>query len=216
MGRRHSGVASLEGLAADVMTAAGELTRDWLARDRKGMVALVQRLAALAATAARGAPTRDPEPACGPGCPHCCHWSPVLVTTLEVFAVVAVAKPVESRATPPCLLLDAQGSCGVHEQRPLTCRGFGSTDLAACLWRAERGHGPVPVPEAAYLMHDAAQAGLARALMEAGLDPGPVDLQRAAPLALANSNLAQGFLAGEPIADRLGGRLPWSGAIAES
>ncbi len=133
------------------------------------------------------------RPACTRGCSSCCHVH-VEATGSEIEAVavlvratrtpealdeltVALARAAdltpEARwaARVPCALLAADGTCSVHEARPLRCRAFHSCSAEACR-RAFEGADVGPVTSAALeRVYDAAEAGLDAALAERGVSP---------------------------------------------
>lgn len=88
------------------------------------------------------APTR--AIACQMGCAWCCaDVSPIAVTEAEVRAVAAATKgTADGRNWLPaaCPALDPKTRvCQAYEERPLVCRGFYSTDAAACERHAAGG-----------------------------------------------------------------------------
>lgn len=146
----------------------------------------------------------DPQPpprACKRGCGWCCH-QPVFLTAPEAVVIVGhlratwsaerigrlcaelSARNAERReqidnrglraAGEPCMFLDEENSCTIHDVRPLTCRGFLSSSAEAC---AERYIDPVaaPPPPIDPHAHTAARGvvhGLSAALTGAGMAGG--------------------------------------------
>lgn len=89
----------------------------------------------------------------------------------ETAARVARMDPAERwRARIPCVFLDEQGSCAIYPARPLACRGFTSTDVAACGEAFANGDHDHPIPgdrdrmAQAILLRRALAAATARAL----------------------------------------------------
>lgn len=139
--------------------------------------------------------------ACAAGCGWCCHQM-VGVTPAEaallgealalwtaedrarlkarVAETAARGRGLDQRgwwaARLACPLLDDGGRCALHPVRPLPCRGYTSADAALCRRSLEGEAVRIPVLAAQWGIYGHAQAGLARALAEAGTDPGPVSL----------------------------------------
>ena len=139
--------------------------------------------------------------ACAAGCSWCCHQV-VGVTTAELALLgdVIAAMPagrqalIQTRAALAmargrgldqgpwwaarirCPLLEDDGLCGVHADRPLPCRGFNSADADLCRrsYLGEKLRAPVLAAQHGIWGH--AQAGLIQALTEAGIAAGPVAL----------------------------------------
>jgi Fe-S-cluster containining protein len=140
--------------------------------------------------------------ACRRGCTGCCHQM-VGITPAEAALLAeglaalepAVRDAVLARAAATaaqargldlrewtrlrlaCPLLDGDGACLVHDWRPLPCRGFNSADADICR-RAFAAGEAVRIPVLAVVFNACAEAqsGLAAALDEAGIDPGPLTL----------------------------------------
>lgn len=139
--------------------------------------------------------------ACTAGCSWCCHQV-VGVSTAELALLgdAIAAMPAERRARIKaratdamakgrgldqgqwwaahirCPLLEDDGLCGVHADRPLPCRGYNSADADICRrsYLGEALRAPVLAAQHGVWAH--AQAGLGMALSEAGITPGPVSL----------------------------------------
>ncbi len=167
-----------------------------------------------------------PRPiACGAGCPYCCH---IRVTTSppEVLAladhirrswpaerVAALKRKLANvdrltrgrdaaqrdRMRLPCPLL-VDNDCGVHEMRPINCRGLASVDVAACR-RAYASHMVGPVPQVA-LQATAADGigyGLVAGLGDAEFPLEDVELIAGLRIALETHEAAGRWLGGEPL-----------------
>ncbi len=167
-----------------------------------------------------------PRPiACGAGCPFCCH---IRVTTSppEVLALADYIErnwPAErvsalrrklanidpltrgrdaaqrDRMRLPCPLL-VDNDCGVHEMRPINCRGLASVDVTACR-RAYGSHMDEPVPQVA-LQATAADGigyGLVAGLGDAGFPLEDVELIAGLRIALETHDAAGRWLGGEPL-----------------
>lgn len=132
---------------------------------------------------------------CGAGCYQCCHQM-VAVSTAELAlvrqAVDALPEPVrgETRARIAdiaergksldqggwwqarlrCALLDADGRCLVHADRPLPCRAMNSSDVSACRRSFDGERLQIPVLAAQHRVHGHAQMGLQEALKAHGGD----------------------------------------------
>lgn len=146
----------------------------------------------------------DPQPpprACRRGCGWCCHqavfltvpeavvviahlrstWSPERLQRLRAALAVRAAERREQIArdtvktsSEPCVFLDEENSCMIHQARPLACRGFMSASAEAC---AERYIDPVaapppPIDPHAHIATRAVVHGLSAALAGAGMAGG--------------------------------------------
>ncbi len=139
--------------------------------------------------------------ACTAGCSWCCHQI-VGVTTAELALLsdtIAAMPPerqtrIKTRATDAmtqgrgldqgqwwaarirCPLLEDDGLCGIHADRPLPCRAYNSADANICRrsYLGEKLRAPVLAAQHGIWAH--AQAGLIQALSETGIAPGPVSL----------------------------------------
>jgi Fe-S-cluster containining protein len=163
-----------------------------------------------------------PEPmACRKGCPTCCHV-PVRTDAQSVIRIVEHVRqswPVVERiklktridahveATkddyafaavadrPPCPFL-VEDSCSVHEVRPMVCRAFNSTDLAACLKAAKMVGGFASIP--AYAMPNmvtvAVQKGMIAALKEKAYGDQSLDFTPAVQYALSVPDAGERWL----------------------
>ena len=139
--------------------------------------------------------------ACKAGCSWCCHQV-VGVTTAELalLAQTIASLPqerqdrIKSRATEAmtkgrgldqgqwwaaqirCSLLEDDGLCGIHADRPLACRAFNSADADLCRRSYEGEKLKAPVLAAQHGVWAHAQMGLIQALTEADIPAGPVAL----------------------------------------
>jgi Fe-S-cluster containining protein len=178
---------------------------------------------AIAETAASDPP--DPPLACREGCAWCCHRV-VGVSAPEVLRVVAFLRDnlsapelqaardrvaqTEARrralrhdgwaaARLPCPLL-VDGRCSVYPARPLTCRGYNSSDAHRCeSFTTSRQHVEVPVhvpqQRLATLMLDGVLSGVT----ESGLRGELLELTAALQVALGEPDAAERWLRGEPV-----------------
>ncbi|MFS8069248.1 MAG: YkgJ family cysteine cluster protein [Byssovorax sp.] len=188
-----------------------------LERDDDDAPAEAARLALdRALSLARAALDREPPSlpiACARGCSSCCI-SKVVVTppealriaahlraTLDADALAAVeariaaaddrtrglvrARRFEEKV--PCPLLAVDGSCSVHEVRPLVCAGWTSLDVSACErhFAAEEEGPSAPIYGLGYEITGAILAGLVQACGDAGLDGSLLELIAALRIALA-------------------------------
>ncbi|RAU21497.1 hypothetical protein CU669_12400 [Paramagnetospirillum kuznetsovii] len=139
--------------------------------------------------------------ACRAGCSWCCHQivgvtAAELALLAETIAAMHPTRQAEIRqraeaamakgrgmdqaqwwaAQIRCPLLEDDGLCGVHAARPLPCRGYNSADADLCRrsYLGEKLRAPVLAAQHGVWGH--AQSGLAEALAEAGIAPGPVSL----------------------------------------
>ena len=204
----------LAGVAEGERRALGPV----LARDEDGAAIEAARLALdRALDLARAAIAREPPSrpiACARGCSSCCV-SKVVITppealriaahlrsTLDPGALAAVtariaaaddrtrgltrARRFEEKI--PCPLLAGDGSCSVHEVRPLTCAGWTSLDVGACeqhfAAEIEIEGQSAPVYAVGYELTGAILAGLVQACADAGLDGALLELIAAVRIAL--------------------------------
>lgn len=101
----------------------------------------------------------------------------------------------------PCALLDGNSACGVHEFRPLGCRGWTSFEKAECdraLAAGEPGHSG-PLDRVALAAASAATEGLEHALRNSALDAGQYELHAALAVALEDSEAGVRWQRGEPV-----------------
>lgn len=143
---------------------------------------------------------------CGAGCYQCCHQM-VGVTAAELelvrAAVDALPEPVRAetrariqdiaergkgldqggwwQARLRCALLDADGHCVVHADRPLPCRAMNSSDVSICRRSFDGERLQVPILAAQHKIHGHAQAGLLEALTACGGDRRMLALGKALP-----------------------------------
>lgn len=165
------------------------------------------------------------KPACAKGCSYCCSHK-VGVTVPEVLAIVAhlqvsperlamvrerVAELAKNplifsdtgkpRARIPCALLEADGSCGVYEVRPIPCRSWLSTDVESCkkhLDGAAETKMVLGVARSGHLIH----LGLVKVMDDIQRFPYLVELTAGLDIALNVPNAVERWLAGEPVFER--------------
>jgi Fe-S-cluster containining protein len=174
----------------------------------------------IAADALAGAEKREPRAkpaACVEGCAWCCYQqvgtavpevariAAYLRDTLSASELAAFlqrlqqAPPRRSSTRTPCPLL-VDNRCSVYPVRPLTCRGFNSSDARACE-ASVRGNGqPVktiyaPQMRLTTLVLDGLRAGVA----QAGLRGEAVELIAALRIALEVPDAIERWLRGEPV-----------------
>lgn len=209
----------LAGVAAGERRALGPV----LARGDEAAPGEAARLALDRALAlARAALDREPpiRPiACAKGCSSCCV-SKVVLTPPEALRIAAHLRAtldagelaaVEARIAAaddrtrgltrarrfeekvPCPLLAADGSCSVHEVRPLVCAGWTSLDAGACErhFAAEEEGPSAPIYGLGYEITGAILAGLVQACGDAGLDGSLLELIAALRIALARPTAAE-------------------------
>jgi hypothetical protein len=167
---------------------------------------------------------RPPPLACKEGCDWCCHLT-VGTSAAEVVRIVeylrqhlsaedfaALRERVrhldverqkrraagESEAGLPCALL-VDHRCITYSMRPLMCRGFNSSDAAACE-QFVQSSGQTTVPLYAPQLRLAAFTldGLLAGLSDSGLAANRVELTAALRVVLEEPDTIQRFLAGEP------------------
>jgi uncharacterized protein len=152
-----------------------------------------------------------PRLECREGCAFCCRKPGVLVTVPELVRILdyvggsssaedrvgleararRYAAQVEGRSfndpTPesvPCPLL-VNERCTVYEVRPLVCRGYNSTSVAACRKAHDDPASMVPMFAVLKDVTDGATVGAAHALKAAGMGDAMVDLGTALHIALS-------------------------------
>jgi hypothetical protein len=166
--------------------------------------------------ALKESPPRAPL-ACREGCAWCCHRR-VGAAAPEVLRIVAylretlspeqwqsllerVQSAAEHRrgAASPCPLL-VENRCSAYPVRPLTCRGFNSSDALRCELALDSDSGveaPVYWPQqrlAAFVLD-----GLRAGLEESRLDAGLLELTAALRIALETPDAEERWLAGESV-----------------
>src|SRR5262249_21283762 len=104
-----------------------------------------------------------------------------------------------SAARLPCPLL-VDNRCSVYPVRPLTCRGFNSSDAHQCeRWVKKRERIEVPIYERQHRLATFVLDGLRAGLSESGLPDDLLELTSALRIALTLPNAFDRWLAGEPI-----------------
>jgi Fe-S-cluster containining protein len=187
-----------------------------------GQAAAVAEDAILAATMTD--PPRNPS-ACQEGCAWCCH-KVVGTTVPEVLRIVthlqttlspegfqaaqrrvtrtheerkALQVNSRSQAGIPCSLL-VDNRCSVYPVRPLTCRGFNSSDARQCELSLDPHNQAVvpayaPQQRLATLVLDGVRSGL----LESGLSGTLLELTAALHIALTRSDAFNQWRAGKPV-----------------
>ncbi len=163
--------------------------------------------------------------ACQKGCHWCCHLK-VSVTAPEVFWIAAYLRreappsqlsavseraarlaqdprifssDAKAEAHIPCPLLSDRGACSVHAVRPLTCRGYTSTDAEVCRRMLDDDSELVTVNEPLARELAAVSLGLLAGIGAAGLQGELLELTAALHIALAEPDALPRWLAGEPV-----------------
>jgi Fe-S-cluster containining protein len=192
------------------------------------VVAIAEQAVEIADAAVRDAIAREPPrvpPACREGCAWCCYktvgtaapevlriaaylrqmLSPEQLRALQVRASElaeqrrALRPDRRARARLPCPLL-VEDRCSAYPVRPLTCRGYNSTDARKCEQSLEPGSQVVvpsyaPQQRLCTFVLDGMRAGLA----EARLDGELLELTAALDIALRVPDAAERWLAGEVV-----------------
>jgi Fe-S-cluster containining protein len=191
------------------------------------VIEIAERGAGLAETATEQAKLREPPArpsACNEGCAWCCHKK-VGTAVPEVLRIVEFLKqslsPAElaevrervvrldeqrrnmtdgwAAARLPCSLL-VNDRCSVYPVRPLTCRGYNSSDARRCEL-VVKSHQPVEVPvygpqqRLATMVLDGLRAGLAESKLQGDL----LELTAALRIALTVPDAFDQWLAGKPV-----------------
>jgi Fe-S-cluster containining protein len=192
------------------------------------VIAVAESGACIAAEATEEALKRQPPRrpfACREGCAWCCHKM-VGTTQPEVFRIARFLQdtlPADAYAATvarvekikqererlridgwaakrlPCALL-VDGRCSVYPVRPLTCRGFNSSEAAACersVVSRDRGKVPIFEPQLriATFVLDGTRAGLA----ELGMKSDLLELNAALGIAFGLADAETRWLQGEPV-----------------
>jgi uncharacterized protein len=225
---RAGPTAALAGLELDTRRAVRVRTVEALRGGRTplALVAAADDAAGIAEAAVRKAERADPPPprACREGCDWCCHL-PVGTSAAEVIRIVQYLRQTlppdefralrervvrlaeQRRALPaadrgrsrlPCGLL-ADHRCSAYAVRPLTCRGFNSSDAARCeQFVTAAGKTAVPLYGPQLRMMTFALDGMGAGLSESGLKGERLELTAALCIALEVPGSVEQFLAGAP------------------
>ena len=195
------------------------------------MVTVAEAAVTVADDALRDAVVRDPPrvpSACKEGCAWCCYQR-VGTVAPEVLRITAYltqtltseeldrtrarlderAEQKRGRAAPCALLVENR--CLAYPVRPLTCRGFNSSDARQCERSLAPAGGPGVVPSYApqQRLCTFVLDGLRAGLEESRLDGELLELTAALRIAFTVPNAAERWLAGEPVFALA--RLPWGG-----
>jgi Fe-S-cluster containining protein len=192
------------------------------------VVAAAEQAVAVAEAAVRGAVAEDPPrapAACREGCAWCCY-KVVGVAAPEVLRIAAylrqalsaeelraarervtrlaeqrraLSRSERSRARLPCALLVGD-RCSAYPVRPLTCRGYNSSDARQCERSLDpRGGAVVPVYYPQQRLHTFVLDGLRAGAAECRLDGELLELTAALEIALAVPDAAARWCAGEAV-----------------
>jgi Fe-S-cluster containining protein len=221
--------APLVGLDLEVRRTEREQTTEALRRGRTPLtlIALADDGTRLAEEAVARAVHADPPPssACREGCDWCCHLT-VGTVVPEVARVVdhlrqtlsaeelrataeRVARLDEQRrrlgpsrradARLPCALL-VNRRCSVYPVRPLTCRGFNSSDAGRCeQFVTGRARVSVPLYAPQQRLMTFTLDGMRAGLAASGLNGDLLELTAALRIALEVPGAIDRWLAGEPV-----------------
>ena len=189
------------------------------------VIAVVDRAATLTTDLVEQFATEE-RVACRAGCSWCCNFTSVLTSAAEVLRIAAYlraklapedlqaitkrlaqrtahisALPEErrGRARIPCALLVNQ-RCSIYPVRPLACMGVTSSNAAACE-ASYRSGWTRPIPNGPRHLGIAVdvRTGMTESLTHAGLDGSGLDLTIALRIALETPDIADRWLAGEPV-----------------
>jgi Fe-S-cluster containining protein len=200
------------------------------------LVTVAEAAVTVADDAVRDAVVRDPPrapPACKEGCAWCCYQrvgtvapevlriAAYLVQTLTPEELASTRARINERAEQKRLPRPGQGTlacallvdnrCLAYSVRPLTCRGFNSSDARQCERSLTPGGGPGVVPSYApqQRLCTFVLDGLRAGLEESRLDGELLELTAALRIAFTVPNAAERWLAGETVFAPA--RLPWGG-----
>jgi hypothetical protein len=106
-----------------------------------------------------------------------------------------------NRANHPCAFLQTDGQCRIYAIRPLTCRGYHSTDVNACrqAYEQQTPISPAVIPQNLLAPAMGMAHGLALGTGEAGWAPTQIDLQTGVLIALETPDATQQWLDGKGI-----------------
>jgi Fe-S-cluster containining protein len=192
------------------------------------VIAIAENAVAVAESAVQAAMEREPPRrplACAEGCAWCCHKM-VGTAAPEVFRIAAylrenlsaemfealreqVVRASEQRraltadqrrrAALPCVLL-RDNRCAAYPVRPLTCRGYNSSDARRCadsVSSVRQVEVPMYAPQ--QRLNTFVLDGLRAGLEESGLDGELLELVAALTIALETPNAESRWLAGEKV-----------------
>lgn len=162
--------------------------------------------------------------ACRAGCAACCHQH-VAILPIEAVAIVTALRvdgargaalarrvieiaddiraldgPARRRRRIPCPFLERSGSCTIHDDRPLRCRGLHSRDAARCVASTEPGADDGAFPLEPLRLADAALAGLAEGCAASAIPHTTLELSLALRALIEAPGRLDSVLAG---ADRI-------------
>jgi hypothetical protein len=191
------------------------------------IIAVADNAAAVADTAAAEAKVRQPPRpalACREGCAWCCY-KVVGTAAPEVLRIVAYLRetlpPAQwsalrqrvdegqqrrralslnqlRRAALPCPLLQDDRCLG-YPVRPLTCRGYSSSDARRCEQAVGQREVPVPVYLPQQRLSTMVLDGLRAGLEESGLESTLLELTAALHLVLSDATVEERWLAGQKV-----------------
>jgi len=190
------------------------------ARTPLQVIQVAQHAETVAGEALTRAEKREPRTrpaACAGGCAWCCYqrvgtavpevariagYLRQTLTPAELAAIherIQTAPARRSGTRTPCPLL-VDNRCSVYPVRPLTCRGFNSTDARQCEASVRNNGQPVqaiyaPQMRLTALVLDGLRAGVA----QAGLWGDAVELTAALRIALAVPDAVERWLDAEPV-----------------
>lgn len=171
---------------------------------------------------------REGAPACRKGCSFCCHIK-VTVTAPEVFDAIDYARATMSAerfaavverarqnaatvhgvssldypTSVACAFLEADGSCGVYEARPLACRPHHSFRVELCKQVYETGEDVTPadgdVHQGVKAVGDNMGVALVVGLHAGRVNASQYELQEAVAIAGADPGAGARWLAGQPV-----------------
>jgi Fe-S-cluster containining protein len=215
------------GLELDARRAVRMRTAEALQNGRTPLtlIAVARGAAGITEELTRQAMRSDPPPssACREGCDWCCHLT-VGTSVPEVVNIVQYLRQAlppdefaalrervlrlddERRALPaakraaaqlPCALL-VDHRCTAYPVRPLTCRGFNSSDAAQCeRFVKSSGQTAVPLNAAQLRLTTFALDGMSAGLSESGLKGDRLELTAALRIALEVPEALERFLSNE-------------------
>jgi hypothetical protein len=225
----RGGPAQLAGVELDARRAERVRTTEALRRGRTSLtlVEIADHGAQIAEGAVQQAVRADPPPpsACREGCDWCCH----LTVGTSVPEVVRIAEYLRQSLSPeefsalrerllrldeqrrerkaahrgearlPCTLL-VEHRCIAYAVRPLTCRGFNSSNASRCeIFVTSPGQTTLPLYAPQLRITAFVLDGMRSGLAESGLSGDRLELTAALRIALEMPGAVERFLQGEPV-----------------
>ena len=124
-----------------------------------------------------------------------------LVQKLKMNAQLLDSNSAHKFGTPrvPCALLDYNGACSIHLNRPIRCRGYFSSSKKNCDAQVNQPEIEIPVDGHSLALSRGVQSSLSKVLSAYRLDAEYYELQSAVYIALNQKHALKKWLKGEKI-----------------